>query len=262
MTHPHEWVEEEWLEDPEGYRDKVEREKQEASYNTLSEQLQNAVNSGDFTRAGEIGDSLLRLPHVIPAEMDRNDCYLISMAYSSTGRHDESIKLVENWKSLEENKIMMPWFITILIHGSYLERAIETWKRHKTLLTHEKFDPFVIANLLAAYDRLGRQEEAISELEDYFTKQGAGGDNGLMKFNAACLYSLCGRMNQSLEMAALSLEEGKDRESFYGDPGLENFRKEPAFDLLMSETPIVAVTFTGNGRVNTWNWSSTSRDGK
>ncbi len=220
---------------------------QVSPYQLYRTQLRNAFKKEDFSSAAKIGDSILKLNNLSPKNMDETDCLMISQSYTGTGRHDEAIELAQNWQGLKKSEPMISRLINAMVYGSRFEKAIETYIRYRSSITIKGFDPFMIANLLAVYDMLGRHKEGIAELANFFTEEGAGNDKGLMKFNAACLYSICGDMENSLKMTALALEAGKDKESFYNDKGLENLRKAPGFELLMSDEPVMVEAFEHKG---------------
>lgn len=205
-------------------------------YQQYSSALREAFKSGDYVKAADYGDNLVKLVDLSP-----NDCLLISAAWSYIGRHDEAIDLAQKCNDLEESEKMISRLITAIVMASEYDRAIEAWKIYKSRVSFKSFDPFMIANLLFAYDRLERQTDGIAELKEWFEKDGAGHDKGLMKFNAACLYSLERDEKNALLMASHALEQGKERESFYNDPGLAHLREQPFFKILMSEDHNIAV---------------------
>jgi len=209
-----------------------------SEYVNLSTQLKDAFFQGNYKLASSIGKQLLS-----QNKLEFEERLLISYSFSTIGEHEQAIALAEEYEDLAKSEEMISRYITALVKASHLNRAILAWQKYKKDISQESFDPFLIANLLYAYEQSNQEKTAILELEDWFLQTGKGHDSGLMKFNAACIYSKLGDIPNALLMAQAALKEGKAKENFESDENLTSLRKSPLFQLLMDKNNSRAIAF-------------------
>ncbi len=158
----------------------------------------------------------------------------VSFALTAAGRHDEAVDWARKALQVGVNEALVGRLVGALAQAGENRAVLRAWKRYKSVLSAERFDPHIIANVLHAYARLELNAEALAELESWFQKEGRGGDSGLMHFNAACLYSLSGRLQDALLMVGRSLKAGMRAEKFDTDADLAAVRAHPGYALLLA----------------------------
>lgn len=152
-----------------------------------------------------------------------------------------------SWAERGVQQAFHPQVLTRLVHEllrqSRAAEAIDAWQAHRAKLDPKTVDPFLIANLIAAYSVTNQHADGLAQLETWIAANPSRGDQGLLRFNAACLYTKNGRLEEALRLAYDALGAGKDLRSFETDGDLEALRAHPAYPTLAAVGPRPGASF-------------------
>ncbi len=163
---------------------------------------------------------------------------VISTACSATGDLEGAVAWARRGCERTSSDELTTRLMVALITTDRCAEAISVWERLLPDLEPASADPFVVANAIAALGREGQHERAVAEVGPIVDQVTSKRDNGLMRFNAACVASVAGHVERAVVWLGAALDEGKDMDSVLADPELAAARAHAAFDLLRSREPV------------------------
>jgi hypothetical protein len=159
----------------------------------------------------------------------------ISLAQERCGDLDAAAQCARRGLETAFADILVTRLVISLHKGGQHEEAIDGWMRHQDQLKPGETDRYLLANLLAIYNHLGRRREGLDALELYVVaalQSGSARDGGLLEFNLACLYTLEDELPRALRHVESALASGKHIDALQADPDLAALRAHPAYALV------------------------------